>query len=62
MVIGILMFGLSIFENYVKLQLKILDKIVRETVNEVSGNSINVKITAWKCLSPGYPIPTYRVI
>jgi hypothetical protein len=37
-----------------------LEQLVTETLNIVRGNSISITTKAWKCLSPGYPNPTYR--
>jgi len=39
---------------------EILDKIVKESLAKVTKNTIKMKINAWKCLSPGYPNPTFR--
>ncbi|WP_297100084.1 GTP-binding protein [uncultured Draconibacterium sp.] len=37
-----------------------LDRLIKETLNSVSGNEIKTTIKAWKYLSPGYPKPTHR--
>ena len=37
-----------------------LDRLIKETLNSVSGNQIATTIKAWKYLSPGYPKPTHR--
>lgn len=37
-----------------------LDKLVKEILEKVTKDKITVKIDAWKCLSPGYPNPTFR--
>jgi Ni2+-binding GTPase involved in maturation of urease and hydrogenase len=37
-----------------------LDKVVKEVLDKVTKDKISVKINAWKCLSPGYPNPTFR--
>lgn len=37
-----------------------LDKIVKESLEKITTDKIRMKINAWKCLSPGYPTPTYR--
>lgn len=37
-----------------------LEKMVKETLENIAKDNVNVKIDAWKCLSPGYPNPTYR--
>ena len=39
---------------------EILDKMMKKTLEKVAKNTINMKITAWKCISPGYPKPTFR--
>ncbi|NQU53403.1 MAG: cobalamin synthesis protein P47K [Bacteroidetes bacterium] len=39
---------------------EILDKIVKESLEKITKNKITMKINAWKCLSPGYPNPTFR--
>ncbi len=39
---------------------KNLDKIVKESLEKITKDSIKMKINAWKCLSPGYPKPTFR--
>jgi Fe2+ transport system protein B len=39
---------------------EILDEMVRESLEKVTNNIISMKINAWKCLSPGYPNPTFR--
>ena len=37
-----------------------LDKLIKEILGTVTKNNITSKINAWKCLSPGYPNPTFR--
>lgn len=37
-----------------------LENIVRSTLNTLTGTTINKKIIALRCLSPGRPNPTYR--
>jgi G3E family GTPase len=37
-----------------------LENIVRTTLDVITGNTINKKIIALRCLSPGRPNPTYR--
>ena len=37
-----------------------LDKLVKEILEKVTKGTITAKIDAWKCLSPGYPNPTFR--
>jgi hypothetical protein len=37
-----------------------LDKLVRQSLGHVTKDEITAKIDAWKCLSPGYPNPTFR--
>jgi len=37
-----------------------LDKLIKEILETVTKNNITSKINAWKCLSPGYPNPTFR--
>lgn len=37
-----------------------LDKLVKEIFEKVTKDGITAKIDAWKCLSPGYPNPTFR--
>lgn len=37
-----------------------LEKIVRQTIEELTGNTIDKKVLALRCLSPGRPHPTYR--
>jgi Ni2+-binding GTPase involved in maturation of urease and hydrogenase len=37
-----------------------LEKLVKENLEKITKNTIAVKINAWKCLSPGYPNPTFR--
>ncbi len=39
---------------------EILDEMVKESLEKVTNNIISMKINAWKCLSPGYPNPTFR--
>ncbi len=37
-----------------------LDELVKEILEKVTKDKIKIKIDAWKCLSPGYPNPTFR--
>ncbi|KJF41763.1 GTP-binding protein [Draconibacterium sediminis] len=37
-----------------------LDRLIKETLEVVSGTEIETTIKAWKYLSPGYPKPTHR--
>ena len=37
-----------------------LDRLVHDALDAVKDNTVVMKPTAWKCLSPGYPNPTYR--
>jgi G3E family GTPase len=37
-----------------------LEKVVREMLDSITLEHLEAKILAWKCLSPGRPIPTYR--
>jgi len=38
----------------------LLEKLVRESLIFSVEDKINFAIKAWKCISPGYPNPTYR--
>lgn len=37
-----------------------LDQIVKDALRTVADTRVDMKINNWKCLSPGYPRPTYR--
>ena len=37
-----------------------VEQIVRETLDQVMGDRIQATTLAWRCLSPGRPMPTYR--
>ncbi|MCL1919939.1 MAG: cobalamin synthesis protein P47K [Kiritimatiellaeota bacterium] len=37
-----------------------LEAIVREQMAKACGEAITAQTVAWRCLSPGYPNPTYR--
>lgn len=37
-----------------------LERLVKQALTRVTNTEIEMKINAWKCLSPGYPKPTYR--
>jgi G3E family GTPase len=37
-----------------------LEKVVRETLDTETKDKLEVKILAWRCLSPGRPNPTFR--
>lgn len=37
-----------------------LDNLVKSLLSASAGDTISVKIDTWRCLSPGYPNPTYR--
>jgi G3E family GTPase len=37
-----------------------LDKTIKESLEKIKTDKIKMKINAWKCLSPGYPTPTFR--
>jgi Ni2+-binding GTPase involved in maturation of urease and hydrogenase len=37
-----------------------LEKLVREVLGNVTNDKVRVAINSWKCLSPGYPNPTFR--
>ena len=37
-----------------------LDKTIKESLEKIKTDKIKMKINAWKCLSPGYPSPTFR--
>lgn len=37
-----------------------LDQLVKVVLDRVIGSEIKMKINTWKCLSPGYPEPTFR--
>jgi hypothetical protein len=37
-----------------------LDNMVKTLLAKTTGENINPLIDAWKCLSPGYPNPTFR--
>lgn len=37
-----------------------LEQLVRKTLHEVAKDRIRIRVNAWKCLSPGYPNPTFR--
>lgn len=39
---------------------EILDEMVKESLEKVTNNIISMNVKAWKCLSPGYPNPTFR--
>jgi Ni2+-binding GTPase involved in maturation of urease and hydrogenase len=39
---------------------EILDNLVKEILEDVTRDQITIRVTAWKCLSPGYPNPTFR--
>ena len=39
---------------------KALEGLVKTTLEKVTKNRIAIEIKAWKCLSPGYPNPTFR--
>jgi Ni2+-binding GTPase involved in maturation of urease and hydrogenase len=44
----------------VELAPEVLDQVVRETLIEITLDSIAVQVKAWQCLSPGYPKPSHR--
>lgn len=37
-----------------------LDAIVKQILTQVVPDGVTITLNAWKCLSPGYPNPTYR--
>lgn len=37
-----------------------LNQLVRATLDQVAQSKVSAQISAWKCLSPGYPAPTHR--
>jgi len=37
-----------------------LEKLVKEVLGNVTNDKVRVAINSWKCLSPGYPNPTFR--
>jgi len=37
-----------------------LEVIVREQMTRACGTAVTARPVAWRCLSPGYPAPTYR--
>lgn len=39
---------------------EILGEMVKESLEKVTNNIISMNVKAWKCLSPGYPNPTFR--
>jgi hypothetical protein len=39
---------------------ELLEKIVKSTLQEISGKSVTQKVLAHRCLSPGRPNPTFR--
>lgn len=38
----------------------ILEKMVKELLVNITLDKVSIKTDAWKCLSPGYPTPTFR--
>lgn len=44
----------------VEVKPEMLGRLVEEILDNVTKDRITVIIDAWKCLSPGYPNPTFR--
>jgi len=37
-----------------------LEKLIKDSLEKIAKDIITLKINTWKCLSPGYPTPTFR--